>query len=442
MTMEDTGAILRRLTGLHPKEIDLSLDRVERLNAALGHPEQRLPPVIHIAGTNGKGSVTATLRALLEAQGKAVHVYTSPHLVHFRERIRLGRPGGAGRFVSEEALVAALSHVEQVNAGAPITLFEVTTAAAMVLFAENPADVLVLETGLGGRLDATNVVAAPLASVITSISLDHEKFLGATLPEIAREKAGIIKRGVPVVSAPQADTVSDVLERAAARLAAPLRMGGQDWTVGEEHGRMVFQDEEGLVDLPRPRLIGRHQIINAGTAVAALRTAGLWDAASAEAGLQAVEWPARMQRLTGGGRLAALAPQGAEIWLDGGHNPGAGEAISAVMADLEERLPRPLFLIAGMLTTKDPVGFFRPFAGLARHVFTVPVDHSEAGRDPAELAALARVAGLSAEPAGSVRTALRALQEAWRFEPAPRILICGSLYLAGDVLEQNGTLPV
>ncbi|WP_334175762.1 folylpolyglutamate synthase/dihydrofolate synthase family protein [Pseudoxanthobacter sp.] len=437
--MEDTGAILKRLTGLHPKEIDLSLDRVERLNAALGHPERRLPPVIHIAGTNGKGSVSATLRALLEAQGRTVHVYTSPHLVHFRERIRLGQPGG-GRFVSDAALVAALQQVEAVNAGAPITLFEITTAAAMVLFADHPADVLVLETGLGGRLDATNVVERPQASVITPISLDHEKFLGATLPDIAREKAGIMRRGVPVVSAPQADAVTEVLERTAARLGAPLHLGGQDWAVSEEHGRMVFQDEDGLVDLPRPRLIGRHQIINAGTAVAALRAAGLWDSATAEAGLQAVEWPARMQRL-GSGRLAALAPQGAEIWLDGGHNPGAGEAISAVMADLEERLPRPLFLIAGMLTTKDPVGFFRPFAGLVRHVFTVPVAHSEAGRDPAELAALARSAGLSAEPVGSVRTALRALQEAWRFEPAPRILICGSLYLAGDVLEQNGTPP-
>ena len=438
--MDRTGATLQRLAKLHPKEIDLSLDRVHRLNAALGHPETKLPPVIHVAGTNGKGSVTATMRAILEAAGKSVHVYTSPHLVNFHERFRLGQPGG-GRFVTDEALIAALDEVERVNDGAPITLFEITTAAALVLFSTHPADVLLLETGLGGRLDATNVVEKPLASVITAISMDHEKFLGDDLASIAREKAGIIKRGVPVVSAPQQPVAAEVIERVSARLQAPLHLGGQDWTVTEERRRLVFQDEDALLDLPLPRLVGRHQLANAGTAVAALRAAALWPGmAAAERGLGAIEWPARMQRLSAG-RLVDLCPAGSELWLDGGHNPAAGEAISGVMADLEERHPRPLFMIVGMLNTKDPIGFFKPFAGLVRHLFTVPVSGSEAGREPGELAQAARTAGLSAEPAGSVQTALRVLQEGWRYEPPPRILICGSLYLAGDVLDQNGTPP-
>ncbi|MQT12899.1 bifunctional folylpolyglutamate synthase/dihydrofolate synthase [Segnochrobactrum spirostomi] len=439
--MDHASAILERLIKLHPKEIDLSLDRIDRLDAALGHPERRLPPVIHVAGTNGKGSVTATMRAILEAAGRSVHVYTSPHLVRFHERIRLGRTDGPGRFVDDATLVDALNRAEAANDGHPITLFEITTAAAFLLFAEHPADVLLLEVGLGGRLDATNVVEKPLASVITSISLDHEKFLGASLKEIAGEKAGIIKHGVPVIASPQDDVAVQVIERAVARVGAPLHLGGQDWTVSEERRRLVYQDEDGLLDLPPPRLIGRHQYENAGTAIAALRFAGLWPGSpAAEAGIGAVDWPARMQRLTTG-KLIAEAPAGSEIWLDGGHNPGAGSAISNVMADLEDRVSRPLFLITGMLTTKDPAGFFRPFAGLARHVFTVPIFGSDSGRDPAELAELARRAGLSAEPVGGVRTALRLLAENWRFEPPPRILICGSLYLAGDVLSQNGTPP-
>ena len=438
--MDHASAILQRLIGLHPEEIDLSLGRVERLLAALDHPERRLPPVIHVAGTNGKGSTTATMRAILEAAGKGVHVYTSPHLVRFHERVRLAAPGG-GRYVDDAVLVEALNRAETANDGAPITLFEITTAAAMLLFAESPADALLLEVGLGGRLDATNVVDRPRASVITTISMDHEKFLGSTLAEIAREKAGIIKRGVPVVASPQLPVVSEVIRRRAARLGAPLKQGGEDWNFAEERGRLVYQDEDELIDLPPPKLIGRHQYVNAATAVASLRAAGLFPGATAaETGFAQVEWPARMQRLTQG-RLVDVALKGAEIWLDGGHNPGAGEAIANVMADLEERVPRALFLIAGMLSTKDPVGFFRPFAGLARHVFTVPVFGTDSSRDPIELAQAARAAGLSAEPTSGVRTALRLLSEGWRFEPPPRILICGSLYLAGDVLSQNGTPP-
>ncbi|MBB5753887.1 bifunctional folylpolyglutamate synthase/dihydrofolate synthase [Prosthecomicrobium pneumaticum] len=437
--MERSTAILERLLTLHPKTIDLSLERVERLMAALGHPERRLPPVIHIAGTNGKGSTTAFMRAMLEAAGRSVHVYTSPHLVRFHERIRLGAAGG-GRFVDEDALAEALLDVERINAGAPITQFEITTAAALRLFADHPADVALIEVGLGGRLDATNVIDAPLASVITPISFDHEKFLGATLPEIAAEKAGIVKRGRPVVSAPQPEAVAAVIEARAARLGAPLILGNRDFVAHAERGRLVYQDEQGLLDLPPPRLIGRHQFTNAGTAVAALRHAGLGLPAEAvETGLVAVEWPARMQRLSTG-RLAERAGP-IELWLDGGHNPGAGAVIAEAMADLEERVPRPLVLIAGMLVTKDPVGFFRPFAGLAGRVYTVPVEGSDAGRDPAELAEAARAAGLPAEPVEDVAAAIDRVRAAAGDGTAPRVLICGSLYLAGTVLAQNGTPP-
>ncbi|WP_420394681.1 bifunctional folylpolyglutamate synthase/dihydrofolate synthase [Acuticoccus sp.] len=438
--MSATSRLLERMAALHPKRIDLSLNRLERLLDALGHPEARLPTVVHIAGTNGKGSVCAMLRAMLEADGKAVHVYTSPHLVRFNERIRLAAPGG-GTLVADEALTEVLERVEAVNGGEPITFFEITTAAAFVLFAERPADVLVLETGLGGRLDATNVVARPAASVLTSIGIDHVGFLGPTLAEIAVEKAGIIKSGVPVVSAPQKGDASAVIERQAARARAPLHLGGMDWTIGHENGRLVFEDEGGLLDLPLPRLPGRHQLTNAGVAIAAARVTDLVAAPSSiEAGMTAVDWPGRMQRLTRG-RIVAAAPPDCELWLDGGHNADAGEVVAAALADLEERVPRPLFLIAGMLSTKDPAAYFRAFAGLVRHVFTVRVPGNDAAIEAAALADAAQDADLSAEPVGSVRTALRLLSETWRFEPPPRILIGGSLYLVGDVLAQNGTPP-
>ena len=438
--MDHTSAILERLLSLHPKRIDLSLDRIERLLEAHGRPQDRLPPVIHVAGTNGKGSTIAFMRAFLEAAGRRVHVYTSPHLVAFNERIRLASEGG-GRLVEETALADALLVAERANAGELITFFEITTAAAFLLFAEAPADALLLETGLGGRLDATNVVEAPLATVITPIGMDHMQFLGNGLAAIAGEKAGIVKRGIPVISAPQREEVVAVIERAAARARAPLLLGGQEWSVVEERGRLVFQDDRSLIDLPAPRLVGRHQFVNAGTAVAALRAAGICPStADLEKGLDTVDWPARLQRLKSG-RLVAAAPREAEIWLDGGHNPDAGEAIASFMADLEERVSRPLFLIAGMLNTKDPAGFFAPFSGLARHVFAVPIPGTEAAMDPADLARAAVRAQLSAEPVSSVQTALRLLEENWRYEPPPRVLICGSLYLAGDVLHQNQSLP-
>ncbi|MBZ9938114.1 bifunctional folylpolyglutamate synthase/dihydrofolate synthase [Mesorhizobium sp. BR1-1-16] len=438
--MDDSSAILERLFLLHPKEIDLSLDRLLPLLEKLGHPERKLGPVFHIAGTNGKGSTTAFLRAMLEASGRTVHAYTSPHLVTFHERIRLGRPGG-GAYVSEAELAETLTAIERLNGGAPITHFEITTAAALVLFAEHPSDVTLLEVGLGGRFDATNVIDAPEVSVITSISMDHEKFFGDSLDRIAWEKAGIIKHGRPVVSAPQTAEVMAVIEHEAARAKAPLFVGNRDWVAHAERGRLVFQDEDGLLDLPAPRLPGRHQFINAGNAVAALRRSSLDVPVSAiEEGLQSVDWPARMQRLAAGA-LVAKAPEDAEVWLDGGHNPGAGAVIAEAVADLEERLPRPLYLIAGMLQTKDPVGFFRPFAGLAARVFTVPIASSNVGRDPGELAEAARAAGLEAEPQADVASALAALAHLLPPGTTPRILICGSLYLAGDVLEANGTPP-
>jgi dihydrofolate synthase/folylpolyglutamate synthase len=439
--MDRSSAILERLLHLHPREIDLSLDRVAALMADLGRPQDRLPPVIHVAGTNGKGSTTAFMRAMLEAAGKRVHVYTSPHLVRFHERIRIAEPGG-GRFVDEDELADALVEVERVNAGRPITQFEITTAAAFVLFAENPADVLLMEVGLGGRLDATNVVEHPLAAVITSVSLDHEKFLGDTIGAIAAEKAGILKSGTPAIIAPQTEAALAVIEMEAAARRADLFLANRDWVAYRERGRLVYQDEGGLLDLPSPKLIGRHQYTNAGTAIATLRRAhfGL-PVGAIEDGLANVDWPARLQRLAGGA-LAERAPRDAELWLDGGHNPGAGIVIAEAMADLEERAPRPLYLVTGMLNTKDPAGFFAPFSGLARKVFTVPVPSSNAGRDPGELAGIATIAGLGAEPVADVGAALDRIAGEASGPVPPRILICGSLYLAGTVLAENGTPPV
>jgi dihydrofolate synthase/folylpolyglutamate synthase len=438
--MDRSSAILERLLRLHPREIDLSLDRIERLMADLGHPENRLPPVIHVAGTNGKGSATAFMRAMLEAGGKRVHVYTSPHLVRFHERIRLAEPAG-GRFVDEDELADALVHAEEVNAGRPITQFEITTAAALDIFARHPADVLLLEVGLGGRLDATNVVAAPLAAVITSVAIDHEKFLGETLTAIAHEKAGILKRGRPAVIAPQAGEALAEIEREAALRGADLFVANRDWTAHPEHGRLVYQDGDGLLDLPSPRLAGRHQFANAGVAVATLRRAapGL-PARAIENGLGNVEWPARLQPLVGGALVERA--RGAEIWLDGGHNTAAGTAIAEAMADLEQSGSKPLVLVVGILTTKDPVGFLRPFAGLARRVYTVPSPGSAAGFDPAELAAAAERAGLAAVVAESVVDAIDRIAADGDLSRGARVLICGSLYLAGSVLAAHGPQPV
>jgi dihydrofolate synthase / folylpolyglutamate synthase len=437
--MTPVDSILSRLLALHPKRIDLSLDRMWHVLERLGHPQRRVPPVIHVAGTNGKGSTIAFLRAMLEAAGRNVHVYTSPNLVRVNERFRLGGPGG-GLLVSDEELADALAECERANGDAPITLFEIETAAAFVLFARHPADVLLLEVGLGGRLDATNVIENALASIVTPVSMDHLEFLGDTIEKIAAEKAGIFRKGIPAVIAPQNATASAVLERQAERVRAPLHVAGQHWHANVENGRLVYQDEQGLLDLPPPKLYGRHQFDNAGTAIAALRAAGIRLPVKAmEQGLTRAEWPARLQRITSG-KLMALAPVGAELWLDGGHNADGGRAVAAALGDLEERVSRPLVLIVGMLGNKDRDGFLRNFTGLVRRVFGVPLAQ-EKGTPAADIAGAALTAGMPADAAGSVEEALAAIRRLG-FDPPPRILITGSLYLAGEVLAANGTEPV
>ncbi len=406
--------------------------------AALGHPERHLPPVIHVAGTNGKGSTVAFMRAILEAARQRVHVYTSPNLVRINERFRIGAAGG-GKLVADDELSAALAECESANGGQPITVFEIETAAAFLLFSRHPADMLLLEVGLGGRLDATNVVERPLASAITRVSLDHRDFLGDTITAIAAEKAGILKSGVPAAVASQVRDALAVIERQAARVKAPLVIAGEDWTATEERGRLVYQDDDGLLDLPAPKLYGRHQFENAGLAIATLRAAGLKIPAPAfEAGMVSVEWPARMQRLSGG-QLAAMLPTESELWLDGGHNADGGRAIAAALADLEERVSRPLVMIVGMLSSKDCEGFLRNFTGLARHVIAVPIANDKAV-PAAELADIARGIGIPAIAREDIGGALAAAADLG-LAPAPRVIITGSLYLAGEVLALNGTPP-
>ena len=437
--MNPIDSIVARLNALHPKRIDLSLGRVQRLLAALDHPERKLPPVIHVAGTNGKGSTLAFLRAILEAAGLRVHTYTSPHLVRFNERFRLG---DTGELVSDGELTAALEECERANGGEPITVFEITTAAGMLLFARHPADVLLLEVGLGGRLDATNVIDNPIATIVTPISIDHTDFLGDTLEKIAAEKAGIFKPNVPAIIAAQSRDVLAVLERQAARLKAPIKIAGEDWTATEERGRLVYQDDNGLLDLPAPKLHGRHQFENAGLAIAALRAVPQFKISPAafEAGMVKADWPARLQRLSAG-RLVNLIPAGSELWLDGGHNPDGGRAVAAALADLEERVSRPLVLIVGMLATKDCDGFLGNFTGLARRVIAVPVPGADKAMTAPALADVARKLDLSATSRDTLDEALDAVRKL-DLDPPPRILITGSLYLAGEVLRENGTLPV
>lgn len=435
-------AEIDKLMGLHPKGYDLSLDRIRRLLEVLGNPHLKLPPVIHVAGTNGKGSATAFCRALLEAQGLSVHVHTSPHLVRWHERYRIGVKGGLGQIVDDAMFADALRRVAEANGGKPITVFEILTAVTFILFSEQPADVVVLEVGLGGRFDATNVVEKPAVCIVQPISLDHQAYLGDRVELIAAEKAGIMKRGVPVVIGHQEfDGARDVLISTAERLGCPLAVFAQDFLAYEEFGRLVYQDEFGLMDLPLPRLPGRHQIGNAATAIRAVKAAGYTVTEEiAEKAMLSVEWPGRLQRLTEG-RLVERAPQGAEIWLDGGHNPGAGEVIAEAMAAMEERQPRPLHLVIGMINTKDPIGFFRAFVDIAHNVYTVPILGSDVGLDPVALAQSAAEAGLKALPMGSLGQALDAIRERSEGGIPPRIMIGGSLYLAGNVLAENGTIP-
>lgn len=422
--MTASDLILQRMMTLHPKVIDLTLDRMWRLLDRLGNPQDRLPPVIHVAGTNGKGSTQAMIRAGLEAAGKSVHAYTSPHLARFHERIRL-----AGDLIAEDHLTALLDDCAEANGSDPITFFEITTASAFLAFSRVPADWLLLEVGLGGRLDATNVVGRPRLAIITPVSLDHQQYLGETIPEIAGEKAGILKRGVPCVVGPQRPEGLAVIEAKASGLGAPVLAHGQHWHCWPERGRMVFQDENGLLDLPLPNLPGPHQIENAGAAVMALRHLG-FDAAACEAAVSKAYWPARMQRLRRG-PLVDLAPQ-VELWLDGGHNPAGGAALAATLAEMPTR---PTHLICGMLNSKDITGYLRPLALHTAHLHAVSIP-GEKNTLPAEVtAAAAREAGIPAEVAPTVAEALAVIAAT---DPAARVLICGSLYLAGTVLRENG----
>jgi dihydrofolate synthase/folylpolyglutamate synthase len=415
-------AIIERLHALHPRLIDLSLGRMQRCLDALGNPERRLPPVIHVAGTNGKGSTCAFLRAIAEAAGQRVHVYTSPHLVRFHERIRL-----AGTLVGEDALSDALEEVERVNAGAPITVFEITTAVALHLFATVPADLLVLEVGLGGRFDATNVVERPAATAITSISMDHMDFLGDTLAKIAFEKAGIIKPGVPCVTGAQPAEALEVIASVAAGQAAPLLARGRDWDVAQTAAGLRWHDTDAEIALPRPALPGPHQADNAGIAIGALR---VWnppwlDAAAIAAGVGRAEWPARLQRLTG--RLAARLPEGWELWLDGGHNAGAGVALGTHLA--ADFADRPTHVLVGMKGGKQSTDFLRPIIPHAATLWAV----QEPGQHLAmTVEAIVAASGGTARPGGTVEQALAAVP---KDGPPARVLICGSLYLAGEVLK-------
>ena len=432
--------VIERLSALHPRQIDLSLDRMHRLLAALDHPERRLPPVIHVAGTNGKGSTVAYLRAILEAAGLRVHVFTSPYLVRINECFRLGRNTG-GVLVDDDELCGTLEHCERANRGEPVTIFEIETAAAFCLFARHPADVVLLEVGLGGRLDSTNVIEKPLASVITPVSMDHTEYLGNSLTAIAGEKAAIIKRNVPVVCAEQAGEAMAAIEAEANRMRAPLHAAGQQWHVGVERGRLVYQDERGLMDLAAPKLFGRHQFDNAGLAIATLRAIEAFKIGmpAFEAGIVNAEWPARMQRLVSG-TLVDQGPPGCEIWLDGGHNAEGGRVTAAALGDLEERVSRPLVVIAGMMANKDADAFLANFAGLTRHIVAVPIPSRGNAMPPDRLADAARALGMRVENATSVEVALQALSRL-AYEVPPRILITGSLYLAGHVLAINGTPP-
>ena len=419
-----SDVILQRMMALHPKIIDLTLDRVWRLLEKVGNPQDRLPPVIHVAGTNGKGSTQAMIRAGLEAEGRKVHAYTSPHLARFHERIRV-----AGELITEAALTEVLDRAYKANGSDPITYFEITTVAALMAFAETPADYTLLEVGLGGRLDATNVIAKPALTIITPVDLDHQQYLGDTLAEIAGEKAGIIKRGVPCVVGPQLDEGLEVIERVAARNSAPVYAYGQQYHVGTERGRLIYQDERGLLDLPLPNLPGPHQIQNAGGAIAALRVLGFGKEAC-EAAVTKAFWPARMQHMKSG-RLVDLAKP-AELWLDGGHNPHAGRALAETLSALPDR---PIHLICGMLNTKDIGGYLRPLGKIAKSLTALSIP-GEANTLPAEVTAdEARKAGFEATTAASVDEAITAITAK---DPKARILICGSLYLAGHVLRENG----
>jgi dihydrofolate synthase/folylpolyglutamate synthase len=429
--MSRTDAILKRLTALYPKFMDLDLGRELRLLDALGRPQDRLPPVIHVAGTNAKGSTIAYLRAFLEASGKRVHVYTSPHLVRFNERIRL-----AGKLVSTRRVNDALEAVERINAGKPITQFEITTSAALTLFAETPADYLLLEVGLGGDFDSTNVIDHPIGTIITPVDFDHQRWLGNTIDEIASHKAGILKRGAPAVIGRQRDEGLVAIERAAAKLRVTPFVQGRDYDSYAQDGRLVYQDEAGLIDLPPPALIGHHQFDNAGIAIAAVRHFHLpvSDAQIAE-GLRTVTWPARIQPLVG--KLRDLLPAASELWLDGAHNAHGAAALALSLQEMNAVRPKPLVLIVGMMNTREPADFLQPFVPMGPRVLALTIPGEPNAHPARSIADAATAAGLVARTHRSIEAALH---DAAATDGA-RVVICGSLYLGGDVLARNGTPP-
>ncbi len=440
----DINATLERLLTLHPKRIDLALDRIGRLLTALGNPEYALAPVIHIAGTNGKGSVASFLRAILVEAGYRVNAYTSPHLVHFRERIWLaGQDSALGAAITNDALANVLAECEAANGLEPITFFEVTTAAAFLAFSRNPADVTLVEVGLGGTYDATNVISNKALNIITPIDYDHQNFLGTSLEQIAGEKAGILRRAVSGIIGKQDEDALAIIKHRATEIGAPLIVQDQDFIAHEEHGRLVFEDVKGLVDLPLPRLAGRHQIDNAAIAIAAVRALDKFSV-SADAlgnGMRKAHWPGRLQQLKPDYILEDdWLGELPEIWLDGGHNPAAGRVLAEAMADLEERVPRPLYLIVAMMNNKDAQGFLKPFQTLACKVIALPLPGQENGMAADDLADAAQAADLPSEKADDLASAfqsvLRDVNLSANEDESPRLLICGSLYLAGYILER------
>lgn len=438
MDTAKSDQILARLMALHPKKIDLSLGRMHTILSRLGNPEKKLPPVVHVAGTNGKGSTVAILRAIAEAAGHRVHVYTSPHLVRFSERIRL-----CGKLIEEEALVSLLERVETAAGDDSITFFEVTTAAALLAFAETPADLCILEVGLGGRLDATNVVDTPAAVGITPVSLDHQQFLGDTLQQIAAEKAGIIKPGSPLVVGPQKKVGLQVIENTASRAGIKPYIFDQSWHVESkaDGSGLLYEDWKSVLDLPLPPLVGPHQVKNAAMAIAlahAQKAVAIPEAAI-KAGLGWVRWPARLQQLHNTQFNAGL-PDGADLWLDGGHNPAAADVVRTFLQGVDP-VERSVTLVLGMMGTKDVKGYLQPLSGLVNRVIAVPIPGETGAAAPAELAAAATDIGINGVVAKDVEAALTAVSETAHPERAPFVLIAGSLYLAGNVLKDAGLLP-
>ncbi len=423
-TRQASGPILARLNRLYPKSIDLALNRPRRLLADLGHPEEQLPPVIHIAGTNGKGSTLAMIRAGLEAAGQSVHAYISPHLTRFNERITL-----ANGLITETDLIEVLLECETANQDKPISLFEITTSAAFLAFSRTPADYLLLEVGLGGRLDATNVVASPALTVITPIAMDHERYLGHDLATIAAEKAGILKPGIPCVVARQDPDALRTIRAIAQRTGSPLLVQDSDWWVTSDGTALHYRDRDSEITLPTPRLVGPHQVINAGAAIVALRTSGFHRKAL-QAAMTRVSWPGRMQKLQRG-PLVDTAPDG-EIWLDGGHNPAAGEALAATLRGMPGKVTG---IVCGMLDSKDIRGFLATLNGIADRFYGIAIPNEAASLPATHVAGLAAEVGMRSSASAGPLTAVGQIRAECT---DARILICGSLYLAGHILQTNG----